>query len=197
MFLLQRLPHCQPPQYGSWLRDNRLERFDAQDRIVRGNEPLATSNSAPVDDELTVERVTHETADEWAGFLQRVYALDTGSWLQALIGRPGWHQYVARRAGEIVAARGMHIGRDQVAWLGMDGPVPGLTTDDYEPDAAISRQSRGLVTCPGLCVETSAVPTISGRTNGGVCLSVSCSSRVTSKPALRMPSRVGRLQWQP
>ena len=42
-----------------------------------------------------------------------------------------------REDGEIVAARGMHIGPDGMAWLGMDGPVPGVTTDDYEPDAAL------------------------------------------------------------
>ena len=31
----------------------------------------------------------------------------------------------------------MYIGPDGTAWLGMDGPVPGLTTQDYEPDAAL------------------------------------------------------------
>jgi len=31
----------------------------------------------------------------------------------------------------------MFVGPDGVAWLGMDGPVPGLGTDDYEPDASI------------------------------------------------------------
>jgi hypothetical protein len=36
-----------------------------------------------------------------------------------------------------VGARGMHIGPDGTAWLGMDGPVPGLMSDDYEPDAAL------------------------------------------------------------
>ena len=31
----------------------------------------------------------------------------------------------------------MYIGPGGRAWLGMDGPVPGLMTGDYEPDAAI------------------------------------------------------------
>jgi hypothetical protein len=137
MFLLQLLPHCQPSQYEAWLRASGLEPFDAQDRIVRGNEPLSPSISVATGGELVVERVTADTADEWAEFLQRVYRLDTDHWLQALIGRAGWHQYVARRDGAIVAARGMHIGRDRAAWLGMDGPVPGLMTDDHAPDAAI------------------------------------------------------------
>jgi len=136
-FLLQLLPHCQPAQYGEWLRSSGLEPFDAQDRIVRADEPLVATPAAPAENDLAVERVTVETADEWAEFLQRVYRLDTGGWLQALIGRPGWHQYAARRDEQIVAARAMHIGQQRIAWLGMDGPVPGLTTDDYAPDAAI------------------------------------------------------------
>lgn len=137
MFLLQLLPHCQPTQYEGWLRASGLEPFDAQDRIVRGDEPLAHSPTVPADAELAVECVTAETADEWAEFLQRVYRLDTGGWLQALIGRPGWHQYIARHGGAIVAARAMHVGSNRIAWLGMDGPVPGLTTDAYAHDAAI------------------------------------------------------------
>ena len=31
----------------------------------------------------------------------------------------------------------MFLGPEGIAWLGMDSPVPGLQTDDYEPDAAI------------------------------------------------------------
>jgi len=135
MFLLQSLPHCRPKDYSGWLRDRGLEPFDAQDRIVRGGEPFVVSE--PPEGSLTVERVDRQVQDEWADFLQWVYRLDTGGWLQRLIGRAGWHQYVARKEGEVVAARGMHIGRDGIAWLGMDGPVPGIMTDDYEPDAAV------------------------------------------------------------
>ena len=146
MFLLQSLPHCRPAAYESWLRERGLEPFDVQDRVVRDAGPLA-EGSASSSRELVVERVDRESRDEWAEFLQRVYLLDTGPWLQELIGRPGWFQYVARAGGEIVAARAMHIGPDGTAWLGMDGPVPGLMTDDYEPDAALCARivAEGLV----------------------------------------------------
>ena len=137
MFLLQSLPHCRPAEYESWLREFGLEPFDAQDRVVRDGSPLAVAPTLAGDRELTVERVTHASTGEWVEFIERVYRLETGPWLPRLIGRPGWHQYVAREGGEIVAARGMHIGADGTAWLGMDGPVPGVTTDDYEPDAAL------------------------------------------------------------
>ena len=132
MFLLQSLPHCLPADYESLLSERGLEPFDAQDRVIRDGGPAGTFRA-----ELEVERVTSGTAEEWSEFLQRVYRLDTGPWLPCLIGRRGWHQYVAREAGEIVAARGMFIGPDGTAWLGMDGPVPGLMTHDYEPDAAL------------------------------------------------------------
>ena len=133
MFLLQSLPDCRPENYEELLRERGLEPFDAQDRVVRDGCPLEPAGER----QLPVERVTQATADEWAEFLQRVYRLDTGPWLQRLIGRPGWHEYVAREDGEIVAARGMFIGPDGAAWLGMDAPVPGVMTDDYELDAAL------------------------------------------------------------
>jgi hypothetical protein len=31
----------------------------------------------------------------------------------------------------------MYVGADGIAWLGMDGPVPGVMSADYAPDAAI------------------------------------------------------------
>ena len=86
MFLLQSLPHCRPEGYEDLLRERGLEPFDAQDRVVRDGSPLEPAG----DRRLPVERVTPETADEWAEFVQRVYRLDTGPWLQRLIGRPGW-----------------------------------------------------------------------------------------------------------
>ena len=131
MFLLQSLPHCRPTEYEDWLRERGLEPFDAQDRVYRDGSPAEPPPPGPV------EPVTRETAGEWAEFIQRVYRLDTGPWLELLIGRPGWYQYVYRDGGEIVAARGMFVGPDGAAWLGMDGPVPGVMTDDYEPDAAL------------------------------------------------------------
>jgi hypothetical protein len=137
MFLLQSLPHCRPAGYEGWLRERGLERFDAQDRVVRDGRPLALTRDSRAESELAVERVTRGTADEWGEFLERVYRLDTGPWLPHLIDRAGWHQYVVREGGVIVGARGLYIGPDGTAWLGMDGPVPGVMTDDYELDAML------------------------------------------------------------
>ena len=46
----------------------------------------------------------------------------------------------------------MHVGRDGIAWLGMDGPVPGIMTKDFEPDAAIC--ARIVADAPGLGART-------------------------------------------
>lgn len=168
MFLMQTLPHCAPAAYEGWLRARGLEPFDAQDRIVRGGQPASALPAFAKRRGLVVERVTHATAGEWSDFVQRVYRLDTGDWLPRLIGRPGWHQYVAREDGDIVASRGMFVGPDGWAWLGMDGPVPGLMTQDCEPDAALcaaivedglARGARGFladVEAPSAAMDTPA-----------------------------------------
>ena len=131
MFLFQSMPDCRPAEYEDWLRERGLEPFDAQDRVYRDGRPAEQPRTGPV------ERVTRESAAEWEEFIQRTYGLETDGWLERLIGRQGWHQYAYRDGGEILAARGMYIGPDGWAWLGMDGPVPGVMTDDYEPDAAL------------------------------------------------------------
>jgi hypothetical protein len=137
MYLLQSLPQCRPVRYERWLHDLGFEPFDAQDRVVRDGRPLDGSPPADGERKLVVEPVTDDTAAAWTAFLERHYRLDTGPWLARLIGRPGWHQYLALERGEIVAARGMHVGPDGTAWLGMDAPVPGIMSDDYGPDAAL------------------------------------------------------------
>ena len=134
------------------LRERGLEPFDAQDRVIRDGRPGGAPQRG--EREISVERVTRETAAEWAAFLQHVYRLDTGPWLELLIDRPGWHEYVAREGGEIVGARGMFIGPDGAAWMGMDGPVPGVMTDDYEPDAPYGVKGVGE---PPTVVSTAAV----------------------------------------
>jgi hypothetical protein len=78
MFPLQSLPHCRPTGFEQWLRERGLEPFDAQDRVVRGPEPLSAPRQTAGDRDLAVERVGAAAVDEWAEFLQRVYRLDTG-----------------------------------------------------------------------------------------------------------------------
>lgn len=67
-----------------------------------------------------------------------VYHLDAGPWLRGLHGRTGWRHYLAREDGRPIAARSMYLpAAGAVAFLAVDGPVPGVMTADYEPDATI------------------------------------------------------------
>src|SRR2546426_8095170 len=92
MFLLQSLPHCRPAQYEAWLRERGLEPFDAQERVFRGGQPAA-GPALGSERDLIVEAVERDTASEWAGFVQSTYGLETGDWLERLVGRPRWHPY--------------------------------------------------------------------------------------------------------
>ncbi len=163
MFLLQSLPHCRPAGYDALLRERGLEPFDAQDRVVRDGGPL---ERAP-DGGFSVERV-ESPPGRVGGVHPARLSPRTGRWLQALVGRPGWHHYVARDGGEIAAARSMFIGPDGIAWLGIDGPVPGVHWDDYRPDAAlcafivadgVARGARGFIAdieAPSAALDTPA-----------------------------------------
>src|SRR2546423_14777442 len=104
--------------------------------MVRDTKPLATA-PARSDRGFGVERVGPEGAAEWADFLQRVYRLEAGPWLPALIGRPGWRQDVAREDGQGVGARGMFLRPGGLGWLGVDGPRSGGAAGGHEPDGRV------------------------------------------------------------
>src|SRR5690348_5030447 len=117
-FLLQSMPDCRPGSYVRLLAGHGLEPFDRPARVVRGFD--ASVVPAAGERDLRVAKLARRSADEWVAFLEPVYRLDTGAWLPHLIGREGWHQYVAREDGRVVAARGAYVGPDGIAWLGMD-----------------------------------------------------------------------------
>jgi hypothetical protein len=175
-FILQAMPQCRPAEFETWLLERGLRPVDAQDRVARGGEPLDVGAATTGERHFVVERVERDGRDEWADFLQRVYRLDAGPWLHELHGRLGWHQYVAREQGEIVAARGMYLGEDGMAWLGMDGPVPGITTQDYAPDAAL---------CAGIVAD--------GLTRGarGFIADIEAPSQKMDTPAYQYFARLG------
>ena len=87
MFLVQSLPHCEPPSTRTGCASAASS--GSTGRIASCAARAVEPGGAAA---LPFEKVTPETADEWADFLERTYDLDTGDWLQRLIGRPGWHE---------------------------------------------------------------------------------------------------------
>lgn len=133
------------------------------DRVYRRPAPAPTAIRSARD--ITVERVSARDATEWAGFIDRVYGLPTSPWLLALVGRTGWHHYAAREAGRIVAVRTLYVAEGW-GWLGIDAPVPGLMTSDFEPDRHLCAAVVGdlaLLGCEHLVTDVEApTPSRSG-----------------------------------
>lgn len=107
----------------------------ASHRVIR--DAFSFSGALPASELPGVEGVTATTAEEWAAFLDRIYGLPTAPWLLGFSLRQGWHHYILREAGSIVAARSMFIDPANRAWLGIDGPVPGIMTNRYDRDFAL------------------------------------------------------------
>jgi len=103
------------------------------DRVIRDGAPVSGLPATVPQ----VEQVDIATASEWAAFIDGIYHLPTAPWLKELVGRSGWHHYILRENGSIVAARSMFVDHDNQAWLGIDAPVPGIMTPNYNHDLAI------------------------------------------------------------
>ncbi|MGA7932091.1 MAG: hypothetical protein WCA35_00790 [Kovacikia sp.] len=137
-FYIHLIPPCQPDSLADWLQSRNLKLLGSWDRIYRDGAPLLTSKSP--DSNFRVERVTSETASDWAGYIDSIYGLPTKPWLMALVGRDGWHHYILRQGTEIVAARSMYLDSSGIAWLGIDAPVPGVMAPSYDLDDQICRE---------------------------------------------------------
>jgi hypothetical protein len=136
--MLVSQPQCAPAAYLDWVAELGLRPQGAWDRVVRDGAPLAAATGAAGGREIVVSLVGRESVEEWSELLVGVYHVDAGPWLRALHGRPGWRHYLAREDGRPVAARSMYLpAPGEVAFLAVDGPVPGVMTPDYAPDAAI------------------------------------------------------------
>jgi hypothetical protein len=136
--MLLSQPQCTPADYEGWLAELGLQPRGAWDRVVRDGAPPAAGDDGSGAREIAVSLVRPDAVEEWSELLVGVYQVDAGPWLRALHGRAGWHHYLARERGRPVAARSMYLpGPGEVAFLAVDGPVPGVMTADYGPDAAI------------------------------------------------------------
>lgn len=135
-FTFYHIPHSQPPTLTEWLDTRSFKLRGGWDRIYRNSAALAMPLVAPSEN-FKVEKVTRATSAEWAGYIDAVYGLPTSPWLLALVERRGWHHYMLRAGGEIVAVRTMYIHADGMAWLGIDAPVPGVMAPSYDLDLQI------------------------------------------------------------
>jgi hypothetical protein len=132
-FYIHLTPHSQPLELAQWLLSRNLRVKSGWDRIYRADLPFVPVKSQ-LDNDFIVDRITRETAFEWAEYISKMYGLPTTPWLMSLVGRRGWYQYVLRKNSIIHAARSMYIHTDGTAWLGIDAPVPGIMAPSFDLD---------------------------------------------------------------
>ncbi|MDX8528212.1 hypothetical protein RFM68_27420 [Mesorhizobium sp. MSK_1335] len=137
-------PHTEPTRLRCWLEARGLQHQGGWERIYRDATPLAAEPLFPGDplipvDDLVVEEVTPKTASDWASFIDAKYRLSASPWLVALVGRKGWHHYMLRRRGAVVAVRSLFIS-DGAAWSGIDAPVPGIMAPSFDLDAMLGER---------------------------------------------------------
>ena len=134
-------PHTEPSRLRCWLEARGLQHQGGWERIYHDATPLPAEPLFPADplipvDDVSVDEVTPKTASQWASFIDGKYRLPTSPWLMALVGRKGWHHYMLRRRGAVVAVRSLFIS-DGAAWSGIEAPVPGIMAPSFDLDAML------------------------------------------------------------
>jgi hypothetical protein len=132
-FAIYHTPHCQPAVLTEWFATRKLKSEDGWDRICRESSAGALPAMAATGPGA-VEKVSGKNAEEWADFIDNCYGLPTRPWLLALVERPGWHHYLLRQDGGPVAVRSLYLHADQVAWMGIEAPVPGVMAPSFALD---------------------------------------------------------------
>jgi hypothetical protein len=135
-FAFFHTPHFQPTEITEWFQKRNLQLKGGWERIGRdGNTPETTVIA--IQNGFRVEKVTQQTASEWAAYIDSVYGLPTSPWLVAFAVRPGWHHYLLRQDARIVAVRSMYVNANGIAWLGIEAPVPGVMGPTFDLDCQI------------------------------------------------------------
>jgi len=134
-FMILHHPQMQPPGCEQYLRHHGLEPVNGWERIYRtaGAQP----QSIPNPDGLIIEPVSAADAPAWAEFICNAYTLPFREWLLAFHDRKGWHHYQARKGDKIVAVRSYFLTPYNWVWSGVEAPVPGVMTTNYNPDFLI------------------------------------------------------------
>ena len=104
------------------------------ERIVWHAKPVA---SLSTDRDIRVELVKHATVNAWQNFILDLYHYPAKGWLPAFV-TDNWFNFIAIENDNIVACRSVFINND-LAWSGVEAPVPVVMTNDLEPDRILWR----------------------------------------------------------
>ena len=107
------------------------------ERLFRDNRELRTPGYR-MPQKWTIKRVNETNAETWADFVSNIYEMPvTKDWLLNFAIRESWSHYLLEEAGKIIAVRSMYKGPDNFAFLGIEAPIPGIMTTNYQMDTAL------------------------------------------------------------
>lgn len=124
-------PNAEPNDLQEQLAGRGYKAELAWERVYRDS--AALKPLLPTHRHLRVQEVNDSNSQEWADFICKTYGLPNQPWLLALVNRKGWHHFILREKSRIAEVRTYYTDGEN-AWIGIDAPVPGAMTDDFEAD---------------------------------------------------------------
>lgn len=122
-----------PANTDSLLIENGFFLAGSWERIVRSSEPL-TEN---INNDIQIKLVDASLQESWVSFLMETYNFNFHEWPYSFSLRNNWSHYIAYENGKIVACRSFFMTKHKTLFSGVDAPVPGVMTSNYNPDFAI------------------------------------------------------------
>jgi len=120
-FFFQISLSSQPPALAAWLEARQLTPRDNWAKVYRPAHPPVTT---PTD--LRIGRISIEHAEEFARVGCTAFEMPDmlRPWLEAAVGRPGWHHFLAWDAALPVACAALYVTTHRVGWLGVAATLP-------------------------------------------------------------------------
>jgi hypothetical protein len=160
-FLILVTDFSQPQDVENRLKNQGFELSSLTDKVYCNPQTSQIPTDSLPGGQVT-EEVNPTNAPEWADFICTTYeGLPNQPWLIALVNRKGWYHVVLRKQGKIIACRSMYIDENQRAWLGIDAPIPGLMTDNFEADYFLCRHLLQIAQAKGVTFMNSCVEAVS------------------------------------
>ncbi|MCU0453464.1 MAG: GNAT family N-acetyltransferase [Bacteroidetes bacterium] len=151
-FAVQVCPTAQSPQFVQNLKDREFVLFNHWSKLHRPAHREIPHPERP----LQVERIGPDRADEFAAICVPAFAWPTPlkRWVAALVGRPGWHHYLAYEDGLAVATGALHV-KDGIGWMGFAATDPGHRKHGAQTSLIAKRLHDAIdLGCKQIVVET-------------------------------------------
>lgn len=121
-YAVQVCPTAQSPEFVQALKEHQFVLFNHWTKLHRPEHREIPDPEHP----LEVKRIGPDRAEEFASIAIPAFGWPTPlkRWVAALVGRPGWHHYMAFEDGLAVATGALHV-NNGIGWMGFAATDPG------------------------------------------------------------------------